>query len=80
MLVGRFHRAEKLHLPPLARAEREENGAPRENYGKHPVRPVPRPSLSFLGRTAEAWSAYEKALTLTQQEPSGNSCKSGFGS
>src|SRR5271168_4218297 len=28
-----------------------------------------------LGRTAEARSAYEKALALTQQEPEGNSCK-----
>ena len=33
-----------------------------------------------LGRTAEARAAYEKALTLTQQDQSGNSCKSGFGS
>ena len=33
-----------------------------------------------LGRTAEARSSYEKALALTQQERSGNSCRSGFGS
>jgi RNA polymerase sigma-70 factor (ECF subfamily) len=33
-----------------------------------------------LGRTAEARSSYEKALALTWQNSSGNSCKSGFGS